>query len=266
MPLSNSMTGTPGNFSRDIPELTQGPAHPDLWAPIHQQLADNDADLDARAIEAKGRIDNHDSRLEQIEDLTDAGTSQALVAYAMPVVAQRPEHAQVYEVVSAVAGDDSIDVQDSAGLVAGQHLVLRNGTDWEIIRLDAVLSSTRIRATGNLVHSYPAGSSISRWDEAEGIFFSEEIHQRMSRVVIEGATEYQVRYWHADEWVDAEPATDVLGGYFLRYGPNVIRVDVAEGQLTRMVVVSMSVIDDQSIPGAAWRAIAVDGYLALEEV
>ena len=61
-------------------------------------------------------------------------------------------------ITQTVAGDDSVDVDDTSELVVGQEYVIDDGTNHESVVVAEVLSATRFTATANLAHSFASGS------------------------------------------------------------------------------------------------------------
>lgn len=64
-------------------------------------------------------------------------------------------------VVSGVMGDDSIDVESTAGIRSGEDYILFDGEETALIRVTAVLSSQRLRLANNLSRAWDAGAVLT---------------------------------------------------------------------------------------------------------
>ncbi|WP_322999948.1 hypothetical protein [Castellaniella sp.] len=69
---------------------------------------------------------------------------------------------QPVSVISAVAGDDSIDVEDSSTFKAGQRYVVYDGAHREQVLVEAVLTGTRVRVADALTWAYGTGAFLAR--------------------------------------------------------------------------------------------------------
>ncbi|CAM5289952.1 hypothetical protein [Eoetvoesiella caeni] len=160
-------------------------AVPSLWNATYDQIDNNFEALNQRSNsvetelqEAKGDAPSFAAKMNQVtqavQDLGgDLGNLQGMTA---PMLARAVRldwdysgnnismemwageytlmDTQPVPVISAVAGDDSIDVNDSSVFTAGQRYVVYDGTHAEQVVVEAVLTSTRVRVAGALTWAY----------------------------------------------------------------------------------------------------------------
>lgn len=171
-------------FTPSLPAYTpQTTVHPDSFNPVHQTLLNNDAALrngqQALQQEAQGLA----QRLESVEQTSAVDVSKSVqldwlyrgnrIAIeffnAATTLAAHPGA----RVISGIAGDDSLDVESTAGFVLGGDYLLmapasagidgedeNAGSAVELVRVAAVLNSTRLRLTRNLSANYGATATL----------------------------------------------------------------------------------------------------------
>lgn len=161
-------------FTQALPALTTSSvAHPDTWNPVHQKLLDNTEHLRLRANGADEAVGALQSRIEGVEKTSAVDVSRSvsldwlyrgnrIAIEFFSGTTTLVAHAGV-AVVSGVAGDDSIDVESTAGFKPGGDYLLINaeGTGAELMRVAAVLSGQRLRFTRNLGANYGAGARLA---------------------------------------------------------------------------------------------------------
>lgn len=167
-----TVTGKPV-FTEALPALTtSSPGHPDSWNPQYQALLGNDHFL-RNAINAVGQgLAGFEDRLEGVEITSSAaldramrlnwlyGASRMALELFTPAWSQRD--LDPVAVTSAVAGDDSIDLETTAGLQLGQEYVIAGAAGAEVVKVSQILTSKRIRITGVLLATYDNMATLSR--------------------------------------------------------------------------------------------------------
>lgn len=151
-------------YPQILPVPDNAPAVPATWNTRHVQIDANFADLDGRAVQAVDAIGLLDSRVGTLEGDSSASVSTAvrldwLYRNFMMVMELWTSHWTLLDpialaVTGGVAGDDSVDVSTTVGLVAGQEYVLYNSQYQESVVVSEILTGTRFRTTTDLVHSY----------------------------------------------------------------------------------------------------------------
>jgi len=193
MPKNTTPPALPHPQITPLPN-TEPDAVPDLWNTRYQQIDENFTALDERQTsvedelnEAKGDAPSFAAKMNQVaqavQDLGgDVGNLQGMTApmlaravrldwdysgnnislemwagdYTLMDVAPVP-------VISAVAGDDSIDVDDSSVLTPGQNYVIYNADHAEPVHVQSVLTGKRIRILAPLTNAYGgAGAFLAR--------------------------------------------------------------------------------------------------------
>lgn len=170
MPLTPSQTT---RFNETVPELTvNSVAHPDTFNPGYRALLENDFFL-RNAINAVGQgLAGFEDRLEGVEITSSAaldramrlnwlyGSSRMALELFTPAWSQRD--LDPVAVTSAVAGDDSIDLETTAGLQLGQEYVIAGAAGAEVVKVSQILTSKRIRIAGVLLATYDNMATLSR--------------------------------------------------------------------------------------------------------
>jgi hypothetical protein len=184
MPLTPADNPT---FSHSLPELTTNSvAHPDTWNPIHQALLDNDArlhqDLDALGQSVADQVANIDERLDGVESSSSVAVQRAVsldwlyrnnaIAFELFTPGYTLIDTAPIPVIEGVAGDDSLDVEDTSGLRAGDYYVLSApaGVDEEgeeviaaeLVQIASILSGQRVRLSASLSREWGAGATLAR--------------------------------------------------------------------------------------------------------
>jgi len=169
-------------------------AVPALWNTRYAEIDENFTVLDARQAsveqalnDAKGDASSVSERMNQVaqavQDLGgDVGNLQGMTA---PMLARAVRLDWDYSgnnislemwagdytlmdiapvpVLSAIAGDDSIDVEDASVFTPGQHYVIHDADHAEQVYVEAVLTGERIRVAAPLDHAYSgAGAFLAR--------------------------------------------------------------------------------------------------------
>lgn len=171
-------------FTPSLPVYTaQTVVHPDTFNPVHQTLLDNDAALvkgqQALQQEAAGLA----QRLESVEQTSAVDVSKSVqldwlyrgnrIAIEFFNTATTLAAHPGALVISGIVGDDSLDVQSTAGFVLGGDYLLMAPTSGsmndedesagyaaELVRVSAILNGTRLRLTRNLSANYDASAVL----------------------------------------------------------------------------------------------------------
>lgn len=96
---------------------------------------------------------------EKIDVLIDHG--------AQKIFTENRDRVASVAVTSAVSGDDSIDVADTADIQVGQHYFLASDGSSQIVRIREVLSSTRVTLDETLTSTVASGAVMSRISGSE---------------------------------------------------------------------------------------------------
>ena len=173
MPLTPANNPT---FSDSLPELTTNSvAHPDTWNPIHQALLDNDArlhqDLDTLGQSVADQVANLDGRLDGVESSSSVAVQRAVsldwlyrgrrISFELFVAGYELRNHRGVSVISGVSGDDSIDVESTAGINAGEHYVLYDGEETTLVKVSAVLTERRLRLAHNLSRAWGSNATLT---------------------------------------------------------------------------------------------------------
>jgi hypothetical protein len=172
-----------------IPE-TEPDAVPELWNSTYREIDENFVDLDERTTgvedEIAGARQGKTSLGEAIAQIVQqvGGISDDLISLASPASIQKAVgldwlyrgrriaielFAEGYSiqglddvnVISGVMGDDSLDIEDTAGVKSGQDYFISDGESVALVRVKDVLSSTRLRLTTNLSQNWGAGAVLT---------------------------------------------------------------------------------------------------------
>lgn len=163
-----NLIGTPV-FKDYLRQLeTTDPKHPDTWNPNYQDLLNStvylkqaveSTDLDVQALaERVGSVEETSNASVQRAvtlDWTYRGNRVFFELWAPGFTLIEPIDTPL---VQAVAGDDSVDVQSTALLRAGEYYVLADEQGRLLIQCTAILSENRIRVAGNLPRGFAAGT------------------------------------------------------------------------------------------------------------
>ena len=123
--MSEELTVDTPQFSETLRELqTTDPAHPDTWNPNYLALLGNDHWLRAQILNNQSRVDD----LLGSDSVSITDQLDALVRHgAQRVYTERREQVATFTITSAVGGDDSIDLESTAGVEPGQHYFIIDG-------------------------------------------------------------------------------------------------------------------------------------------
>ena len=160
--------GSPPEFSESLPALTtESVAHPDTWNPIHQLLLDNTAYLR----DALGLTDEElaalISRVDGLEETSAVAVQRAVlldwlyrdnrIAFELWAPGFTLIDIDDTPLVSGIAGDDSVDVEDTSELKVDEYYVIHDTHGRLQIKITAILSSNRIRIDQNLPYTLGVG-------------------------------------------------------------------------------------------------------------
>lgn len=169
----SQLTANPNpEYSSSISALTTSSvAHPDTWNPINQALLNNDAFLRAKAVAMDASLAELVSQVDAIEATNSVDIAQAFALdqlyrdnrtrLELFVAGYTMSNFAEVAVLSAIAGDDSLDVGDTKGVKAGCDYLLRNAELIELVRVIAVLSPTRLRLAANLTRTWGSGTKLT---------------------------------------------------------------------------------------------------------
>ncbi|MEH0020892.1 MAG: hypothetical protein V6Z89_14650 [Desulfobacter sp.] len=159
---------------------TKPDAVPELWNSRYRETDDNFKDLDTHLLSALGSIASQGERITDIENQSAGSVSQALRLDWLYSSKKKIALELFYDswtllpgltstVVDAVAGDDSLDLDTTAGLEPGTEYVIFDGTHQETVAITEILTQTRVRCADSLVHSF-TNAPIRRtsWTVSDG--------------------------------------------------------------------------------------------------
>ncbi|MEH0020897.1 MAG: hypothetical protein V6Z89_14675 [Desulfobacter sp.] len=155
-------------------------AVPELWNSRYREVDDNFIALDTHLASALDSITGHGERITDIENQSAGSVSQALRLDWLYSAKKKIALELFYDswtllpgltstVVDAVAGDDSLDLDTTAGLEPGTEYVVFDGTHQETITITEILTQTRVRCADSLVRSF-TNAPIRRtsWEISDG--------------------------------------------------------------------------------------------------
>ena len=145
----------------------------DKFEPATVEVEENFVYVDEAITDLQSGAESHESRIAAIE-----GDSSDAMARVMNLQVLYPDLRALEMFVTTwtlldqlttavsevVAGDDSIDVDDTSTLQVGREYVIFDGTNAETFTCDSILSSTRLCASADFTHSYGAAAKIRRTD------------------------------------------------------------------------------------------------------
>jgi hypothetical protein len=239
--MAEQITVTDPQFDEELRAIqTTDPAHPDTWNPQFLALLRNDHWLRASILQTQQQVEDIlGSDPVQLSDQLDA-----LVQYgAQRVFTERDLQVPTFTITSAVGGDDSIDLESSAGVQVGQHYAINDSGNVQVVRVAQVLSASRITLTTALISTVSAGSTLSR--RAPGHYFTPELDgmERGGTLHSQGNVT-GVQGWSGNAWQALVKRAD--GGYDIPAGVARLRVD---GDPTRVAVISALPIS------VTWRSV-----------
>jgi len=250
--MAEQLTVTEAQFSEQLRAIQDtDPAHPDTWNPQLLALLKNDHWLRELILQTQGTVDDIlGSDPIQLSDQLDA-----LVQYgAQRVFTERDLQVPKFVVVSAVSGDDSIDLESTAGVEVGQHYVINDSGNIQAVRVAEVLSASRIILTAALTSTVAGGSLLTRI--APGHYFTPRLND-MER----GATLYaqgeigSAQGWSGNAWQTLLQRAD--GGWDVPAGVERLRL---AGTVSQAAVVSALPI---SVTRRAHNTAPADGATGL---
>ena len=162
---------------------------------------------------------------EKIDVLVEHGAQQ--------IFTEHRDRVDGTAITSAVSGDDSMDVEDTEGLVEGQHYFIASDGSSQIVRIREILSGTRITLEATLTSNVPAGAVLSRISGSE--FVTSDLDSALVGYgamifVVGNAT--SVRAWISGGWSDLEQRGD---GWVVPVGIRRFRVS---GNIERFALIS----------------------------
>lgn len=167
-------------FSDQLPRLDENStAHADTWNQVHEPLLNNDVYL-RNAIQAVnqelgGKVQGLDNRLHGVEASSAVSVQSAVNlswlygGNALRFELWSPGYTLIdmepLKVIQGVNGDDSLDVESTASIRAGEYYVLTDpsalGTS-ALVLVQTVLSGTRIRLAQNMARDWGATAKLVR--------------------------------------------------------------------------------------------------------
>ncbi|MEH0020894.1 MAG: SBBP repeat-containing protein [Desulfobacter sp.] len=155
-------------------------AVPELWNSRYREMDDNFTALDNHLASVLDSITGHGERITDIENQSAGSVSQALRLDWLYSAKKKIALELFYDswsllpgltstVVDAVAGDDSLDLDTTAGLEPGTEYVIFDGTHQETVSITEILTQTRVRCADSLAHSF-TNAPIRRtsWTVSDG--------------------------------------------------------------------------------------------------
>ncbi|MEH0020896.1 MAG: hypothetical protein V6Z89_14670 [Desulfobacter sp.] len=155
-------------------------AVPELWNSRYREMDDNFTAIDNHLASALDSINGHGERITDIENQSAGSVSQALRLDWLYSAKKKIALELFYDswsllpgltstVVDAVAGDDSLDLDTTAGLEPGTEYVIFDGTHQETVTITEILTQTRVRCADSLVFSF-TNAPIRRtsWTVSDG--------------------------------------------------------------------------------------------------
>lgn len=288
--MSQLAAGQNPAFHDTVPALTTASvAHPDTWNPIHQALLENDVVVKA-AVDALGNtLDQLDNRLDGVEATSSVALDRAMrlnwlygsarMSLELFTDAWSLRDLPPVAINSAVAGDDSIDLTSTAGVVVGQEYVLFAVGARETVKIAQVLTANRVRINGVLANTYGAGAKLARtnWQIDVGqataadsaVYFSKAINLSSMLgnhllVIRRTASPAQMRVYYTDAnhaaWTECplvqQVATGVTDADMADYLYNV----PATGDFRLKLVVTGGAINLKHLAAVTGKATTLGGY------
>ena len=246
--------GAEPGFSEELRAITEtDPAHPDTWNPQNLALLKNDHWLRAKILETQGQVEDIlGSDPVNLSDRLDA-----LVEYgAQRVFVERREQVPTFVVTSAVGGDDSIDLESTDGIQAGQHYFINDASNVQIVRVAEVLSAQRITLNATLTSTVASGSTLSRIAPSDYATPELSDMDRGAYLYAQGE-ELSARYWTGSAWQNLTQRAD--GSWDIP--SNITRVRVS-GSVSRVAVITALPIGVTRRPENASPAEGATGVTA----
>ena len=226
-------------------------ATPSLFNLTYEEIDANLLALDQRQegveqtlSQAKGDQDSLPARLDSIQrdiegirgedPIVMSEKIDVLVEHgAQQIFTEHRDRVTSTSITSAVSGDDSMDVESTAGLVVGQHYFIASDGSSQIVRVREILSGTRITLEGTLTSNVPSGAVLSRISGSE--FVTSDLDSALvsygAMIFIVG-TATRVRAWIGGAWTELEQRG---GGWVVPVGIRRFRVS---GNLERFALIS----------------------------
>ena len=170
-----------------IPNTDPAPdAEPSLWNTRYDEIDENFSHVQTEIEGLDVEIDDINSRLGVVEvegplAITKAvksdwyyrtnKTSMELWTPYWTLIDMVP-----MDIIAVIAGDDSIDISRTAGLVVGSEYVIKDSLKSEIVEVKQVLTSSRFLAAAPAQNTYTAGATMSKT--------SFTVNQALSKAVV----------------------------------------------------------------------------------
>jgi len=218
------------SFSEVLGAVTENdPAHPDTWNPQYHALLENDHWLRAAILATQGQVED----ILGSDPINLSDRLDALVEYgAQRVFVERREQVPELTVVSAVGGDDSIDLETSEGIEVGQHYFINDAGNVQIVRVAEILSGQRITLTTTLTSTVASGSKLSRLAPED--YLSPELEDMERGAYLHAQGEgLSARYWTGSAWQNLTQRAD--GSWDIP--SNITRVRVT-GTVSRVAIIT----------------------------
>ncbi|PKG51260.1 hypothetical protein, partial [Halomonas sp. MES3-P3E] len=218
------------SFSEVLGAVTENdPAHPDTWNPQYHALLENDHWLRAAILATQGQVED----ILGSDPINLSDRLDALVEYgAQRVFVERREQVPELTVVSAVGGDDSIDLETSEGIEVGQHYFINDAGNVQIVRVAEILSGQRITLTTTLTSTVASGSKLGRLAPED--YLSPELADMERGAYLHAQGEgLSARYWTGSAWQNLTQRAD--GSWDIP--SNITRVRVT-GTISRVAIIT----------------------------
>lgn len=237
-------------------------AVPSLWNLRYEEIDANFGSLDQRQTaaeqtltQAKGDKASLPARLDSIQQdiegirgedpIVMSEKIDVLVEHgAQQIFTEHRDRVASTAITSAVAGDDSMDVESTADLVVGQHYLIASDGSSQIVRIREVLSSTRVTLEETLPSNVPAGAVLSRISGSE--YVTTDLDGALvgyGGMIFVVGTATRVRAWIGGIWEDL---VERRGGWEVPVGVRRFRVT---GAVDRFALISALPISALRRPG-----------------
>lgn len=252
-----------GVFKPAIRKLeTTDPRHPDTWNPNYQDLITNavilkgkqeqqqteiegarggNVDLNGRIVEVENSVTQIEVDAAQLsEQKKDLGAIRAFSSDQLvyDVVVDIPE----IPVLTALATDNTVDVEQTDGIEVGQSYFLIEGEIIEEVRVLAVLNSTRLTITTVLSNTFTSAAIFSR--KTTGSIITRHCIAPSAVLFISGSSDLEV-----DVLVDTAGAWEVVNikgdnGYWIT-APGQFKINITTGDVEQIGVRHALILPDQ---------------------
>ncbi|MDO6525434.1 DUF1566 domain-containing protein [Motilimonas sp. 1_MG-2023] len=203
--------------------------HPTTWNVPYFQLIENDHWLREKVQAVTDQV------LEIVgsDPVSLSDQLEALVQYgAQQVFTERTSNTESFNVVSAVSGDDSIDMESTVGIKENQHYYLNDAGNVQSVRVKKVLSAQRVVLTQQLLSTVATGATLSR--KSPTSYFSPQLTNTERGAMLHAiGGALQVKQFTGSSWQTLPRRAN--GGYDIPAGTEWVSV---AGELERVAIVS----------------------------